>query len=177
MSDPQTFLDAFPSWLKTLATDIESAGAALRDESLSEAQRRHVAGSINYLFKSLDLIPDGIEDVGYLDDAFVLRIAARLALAEGPSQSPTLARLAGEASLVASFLGDSHVRLENYVKSLGKGTARGRSVDEILADPGTLASLLGDVASWVAGYETPTFTRDEKTLVKLRSFLDAKLPR
>ena len=33
------------------------------------------------MFKSLDLIPDGLEGLGFLDDAFVLRVAAGLAVA------------------------------------------------------------------------------------------------
>ncbi len=175
MSDSNVYLDAFPSWLKALAQDVNELAPLLRAEALSEGQKRYIAGSINYLFKSLDLIPDGIEDLGFIDDAFVLRVAARLAVAEGPNSS--LNRLSNEAKLINDFLGGEYVRLETYVKGLTKGAARGRTVDEILNDKTVLDGFLSDVSSWVAGYEVPTFTRDEKTLVKLRSFLDTKLPR
>jgi hypothetical protein len=39
---------------------------------------RHDAscGLAQRIFKSLDLIPDGIEDLGFIDDAFVFRVAA-----------------------------------------------------------------------------------------------------
>lgn len=176
MSEPNAYLDAFASWLKTLASDVNDLVPLLRADTLTEMQRRYIAGSINYLFKSLDLIPDGIEDVGYLDDAFVLRVAARLASAEGPAQG-ALTRLGGEARHVSDFLGADHARLEAYVKGLTKGAARGRTVDEILGDPLVCEAFLSDVSSWIAGYETPTFTRDDRTLTKLRSFLDSKLPR
>ena len=69
-------LDAFPEWLKTLPEDAVALSLLLDDESLPEPARRRVAGSLNYLFKSLDLIPDGIEDLGFLDDAFVIRPGA-----------------------------------------------------------------------------------------------------
>jgi uncharacterized membrane protein YkvA (DUF1232 family) len=151
----------------------------LSTEGVPESVRRYVAGGLNYLFKSLDLIPDGIEDLGFLDDAFVIRVGAALALAESPSakeSAPVLARLAGEAKLVAELLGKDYLRLESYVKTLTRGSARGRTVDEILADEEVRRAFLHEVTGWAASYETPTFTRDEKNLVKLQSFLGAKLP-
>ena len=36
--------------------------------------------------------------------------------------------------------------------------------------------FLTEVTGWASSYATPTFTRDEKNLVKLQSFLSAKLP-
>jgi uncharacterized membrane protein YkvA (DUF1232 family) len=177
MSDPNLYLDAFPSWLKTLGSDVNEFAPLLRSEGLSEAQRRLIAGSINYLFKSLDLIPDGIEDLGYIDDAFVLRVAADLLTREGENPGGIVRRLATEAKLVSSFLEGDYARLEAYVRSLTKGAARGRTVDEIVGNAVLRDSLLGDVASWVSSYQVPTFQRDERTLVKLRSFLDTKLPR
>jgi hypothetical protein len=136
---------------------------------------------VNYLFKSLDLIPDGVEDIGYLDDAFVLRIAAALSVQIAPaaSEGPTaiLARFTEESVLVKEFLGGSYTRFENYVKALAKGAARGRTVDEILSDVSVRDALLADVAAWSASYESPSFTREEATLTKMLSFLDSKLPR
>jgi hypothetical protein len=38
------------------------------------------------------------------------------------------------------------------------------------------APFLQEVRAWAAGYQVPTFTRDQKTLVKLKAFLNAKLP-
>jgi uncharacterized membrane protein YkvA (DUF1232 family) len=148
-------------------------------ESAPEITRRYITGGLNYLFKSLDLIPDGIEDLGYLDDAFVLRVAAALALHEVPAakeEHPVLDRLAADAKLIAELLGKDYVRLETYVKTLTKGAARGRSVDEILSDEQARTAFLHEVTGWASSYATPSFTRDEKNLVKLQSFLGAKLP-
>jgi uncharacterized membrane protein YkvA (DUF1232 family) len=172
-------LDTFPEWLRTLATDASELAQVLASKSAPEGTRRYVAGGLNYLFKSLDLIPDGIEDLGFLDDAFVLRVAASLALAESPAAgegAPILARLAGESALIGELLGKDHARLEAYVRTLTKGAARGRSVDEILADEQIRSTFLHEVTGWASSYEMPSFTRDEKNLVKLQSFLSAKLP-
>jgi uncharacterized membrane protein YkvA (DUF1232 family) len=170
-------LDAFPEWLKALAADARDLGALLADGT-PEGVRRFVAGGLNYLFKSLDLIPDGIEDLGYLDDAFVIRVAAALALADAPSarEMPPLARLAADAKLVAELLGKDYPRLEKYVRGLTKGAARGRTVDEILSDAAVRGAFLNELGGWAASYAAPSFSRDEKNLVKLSSFLSAKLP-
>jgi uncharacterized membrane protein YkvA (DUF1232 family) len=169
-------LDTFPEWLRSLADDATAFSTVLADTGLAEAVRRPIGGALNYLFKSLDLIPDGIEDLGYLDDAFVFRVAATSAGAEGASRSDAVARLAKEASLVAEFLGDEYPRLEKYVAALGTGTARGRSVDTILTDPSVRGALVSDVKGWASSYVAPSFGRDAKNLVKLRSFLTTKLP-
>ena len=172
-------LDTFPEWLRTLAADASDLAQVLAKEDAPEGTRRYVAGGLNYLFKSLDLIPDGIEDLGFLDDAFVLRVAAALALADAPASAggaPVLTRLADESALIGELLGKDYVRLETYVKTLTKGAARGRSVDEILTDEQIRSTFLHEVTGWASSYETPNFTRDEKNLVKLQSFLSAKLP-
>lgn len=172
-------LDTFPEWLRTLAADATELSKLLASTEVSEPARRLVAGGLNYLFKSLDLIPDGIEDLGFLDDAFVLRVAAALALQASPDarqQAPALDRLAGEAGLIAELLGKDYERLVAYVKTLQKGAARGRTVDEILNDAEARASFMHEVTGWATSYAAPAFGRDEKNLVKLTSFLSAKLP-
>ncbi|MCC6553636.1 MAG: DUF1232 domain-containing protein [Polyangiaceae bacterium] len=172
-------LDTFPEWLRTLAADASELSKLLAMTDVPEPARRMVAGGLNYLFKSLDLIPDGIEDLGFLDDAFVLRVACALAADQTPDvkqKAPVVARLAAEAALVAELLGKDHARLEAYVKTLQKGAARGRTVDEILGDEQVRTGFMHEVTGWATSYAAPSFSRDEKNLVKLTSFLSAKLP-
>ncbi|MSP24913.1 MAG: DUF1232 domain-containing protein [Myxococcales bacterium] len=172
-------LDAFPEWLRALADDARDLSKAVADTDAPPAVRAYCAAALNYLFKSLDLISDGIEDLGYLDDAFVLRVAAALALDEAPSAAesvPYAVRLAGDAKLVAELLGADYARLETYVKRLRGGAARGRTVDEILANAEIRAEFLNEVDGWAKSYDPPSFVRDEKNLVKLKSFLATQLP-
>ncbi len=167
-------LDAFPGWLRSLAEDALALSALVTDASAPEGARRNAAGALSYLFKSLDLVPDGIEDLGYLDDAFVLRVAARLAHHSEPL--PALEKLAHEAELVSDFLGVVYPRLERFVAGLGHLSVRGRTVDDVLASEDGSASFVGEVRGWANDYVAPPFGRDAKNLVKLRSFLNAKLP-
>ena len=60
MSDEnQAYFEAFPNWLRALADDAVALAGILGAESTPTTSRRALAGGLNYLFKSLDLIPDG----------------------------------------------------------------------------------------------------------------------
>lgn len=168
-------LETFPEWLRTLATDAGDLAAIIPDQNVSETQRKLAAAALNYLFKSLDLIPDGIEDLGYLDDAFVLRVACSLA-ADEATKAPIVERLALDAALIAELLEGDYVRLEKYVDKLKSGAARGRTVDDIVNDEAVRRDFLNEVSGWATSYDAPNFSNDEKNLVKLKSFLSAKLP-
>lgn len=173
-------LDAFPNWLRSLSEDASALATLLEAEAPENVQLR-AAAALNYLFKSLDLIPDGLEDLGFIDDAFVMRAAAAAVKLDGAEAlaadaSGTLARLAEEAELIHELLGDEYARLTKYVAGLEQGAARGRTVAAILADPAMRADFVREVQQWAGGYSVPSFTRDERNLVKLRAFLLAKLP-
>ena len=183
MSDAhRNYLDAFPAWLRTLGEDAESLGRIAAGKELPEPARQALVGGVNYLFKSLDLVPDGIDDIGYLDDAFVLRVAAEQAAREdvsrlGAESQRTLNRLAEGAALAQEFLAAEYGRLATYVTGLRKVAARGRSVQDILNGPEVQAAFLSDLRGFAQAYQSPNFAREEKNLVKLRAFFDAKLPR
>src|SRR6187402_2239970 len=121
-------LEAFPAWLRSLADDAQQLAALLGREDATPAAQRGAASALNYLFKSLDLIPDGLEDLGFVDDAFVLRVAAALVDAGERDAGGVLGRLAGDAELIREFLAGDYERLQRYVQKLAEGQARGRSV-------------------------------------------------
>jgi len=167
-------LEAFPAWLKALADDARKLADVVENASAPASAREAAAIALNYLFKSLDLIPDGLEDIGFVDDAFVFRVAAAC-VPEGDLASDvsgTLARLCGDAALIGEFLGDVNARLVAYVGELGKAKVRGRTVADVVGAPG---DLVREVRQWADSYQAPAFHRDDKNLVKLRSFLSAKL--
>ncbi len=116
MSDQnQRYFEAFPAWLRALPDDAAALASVLNSDATPIGARRILAGGLNYLFKSLDLVPDGIDDIGYLDDAFVLRESARMALeidgAKAADSKGTLERLAKDSELVSAFLEEDYDRL------------------------------------------------------------------
>jgi uncharacterized membrane protein YkvA (DUF1232 family) len=174
--DPR-YLEVFPQWLRSLGDDAGAVGEAIASDMGADDATRSLIAGLNYIFKSLDLIPDGIDDLGFLDDAFVLRVACSHAIDARPAaKQGVVQRLSDDARAVKDFLGDDFARLEAYVKGLLKGAARGRTVEEIATDAPTRTQFLQEVKAWSSGYQVPSFTRDQKTLVKLKAFLSAKLP-
>jgi len=168
-------LDTFPGWLRALPADVLKVAEALERDELPIAARTSLASVVNYLFKSLDLIPDGIEDLGMMDDAFVLRCGVAAARDQG-AELDGLAELAQDNDLVREFLGEDYVRFERYVGSLSEAAVRGRTAEQVVADAAARTELLEELRRWASSYEAPGFGRDEKNLVKLRSFLRTKLP-
>jgi len=174
-------LEAFPGWLRSLAEDAQKLAGLLESADASAAAQRGAASALNYLFKSLDLIPDGLEDLGFIDDAFVLRVAAAQVIAEeqagaGKDESGILLKLSAEAALIHEFLAADFPRLERYVQKLADGSARGRSVAQVLEDAAARADFVREVKQWAEGYAAPSFARDSRSLVKLKSFLSTRLP-
>lgn len=177
MSDAQQdarYLELFPAWLRTLGDDANTLAAVLASDA-PEPARRFAAAGLTYIFKSLDLIPDGIDDLGYCDDAFVLRVCARLGQSASGGPVEGLEALADGAADVEAFLGVDYPRIVAYAERLPRGSARGRSVDDVMGDVAVRDGFVAEIRSWAAAYAVPSFTRDPKTLVKLRAFLSAKL--
>ena len=180
MSDPAIdprYLEMFPQWLRSLGEDAALVGDALAAHPGDDDAVRSLVAGLNYIFKSLDLIPDGIDDLGFLDDAFVVRVACAQACAARPEvKEGAVQRLAEDAASIRDFLGADYARLETYARGLRKGAARGRTVEDIVTDKAIREQFLQEVKAWSASYQVPTFTRDPKTLVKLKAFLNSKLP-
>lgn len=179
MSEEDTrYLEVFATWLRSLAEDARALSGVLSSQEHPEEVRRPIAAGLSYLFKSLDLIDDGIEGLGYVDDAFVLRVALR-AIPEAHLSSDglpeVLGKLAGQADFVQEFLGADYERLEAFVRTLGSLNVRGRSVDALLSDPSVTEEFVADVNAWANRYEAPALGQDAHQAVKLRAFLGAKL--
>jgi len=179
----ETYLESFPHWLASLGSDAQEILPCLEDVNVASPAKLLLAGGLNYLLKSLDLIPDGVENLGYLDDAMVLRIAARLVWQDHESlwkedeSKAILARLNTEATTAVEFLGKLYPRLEDYVRNLSTGAARGRTAQEIVENQQTRAVFNEDIRAWARDYQAPAFERDMGVLLQFTSFLETKLPR
>jgi uncharacterized membrane protein YkvA (DUF1232 family) len=175
-------LEIFPHWLASLADDVCTIQDALAG-NLSREVKQTLAGGINYLFKSLDLVPDGIDDIGYVDDAFVLRMASRRACNQGIESlsddlRTKLGRMSLDVDVIAELLGeDLFKRFQKYTDALANGSARGRTVDEILDIPEIAAEFSAEMVDFLDTYENPGFNDDEKNIIKLKAFMEARLPR
>jgi uncharacterized membrane protein YkvA (DUF1232 family) len=176
----RTHLATFAPWLVSLGEDARELARCLDNPTVPAQVRILVAGGLNYVLKSLDLIPDGAQDIGLLDDAFVLRVAAWLATNTPGSWTDAefgtlVARLAGDAGSIRAFLGPLYPRLVEYTRTLGKSMARGRPIADLVVNDETRRAFVADLNAWASGYEAAPSLDDPAVLLKLRSFLETRL--
>lgn len=140
-----------------------------------------LAGALNYLFKSAELLPDGVEDLRALDCACVLRVACEQLLdLLGSASGAELAdvrNLASGTGLLRDFLGTVYPHLANYVGAQQSASARGRAVDEILGDEAVAAEFVAEVRAFAESYRAPSFLQDRRNVGRIQAFFEAKLVR
>ncbi len=181
MADAESpYLAAFAPWLASLGEDARELSRCLDNVAVPAQVRILVAGGLSYLLKSLDLVPDGAQDIGLLDDAFVLRLAASLATATPGAWADAefgalVRRLAGDADTVRSFLGPVYPRLLEYTRALAKSMARGRPIADLVVNDETRKAFVADIEAWASVYEAPPPLADPTALLKLRAFLETRL--
>ncbi len=185
-ADPPSDLEfkkAFVAWLTGLGGEARELSALLGREDAPPGLRRFAAETLNQLLYAVDLIPEGIEGLGYLEALFGVRLLAReLSEAEPDSVSAdphgTVRRLSREAGLVRSFLGeDDEGRLLALARAQSDKRARGRSVAELLEVPEAQSAAIEEAQSWAEQYQPPPFGTGSHDLVRLLSFLRTRVRR
>ena len=176
-------IDLLQEWLTSLSDDIQAFVKLMEDDRFPAETRQQAAGVVNYLFKSIDLIPDGIDDIGYLDDVMTMRLCASgigigaIASLDGELAAAFKA-LGEDSSKIREILGeDIHQRFGRYVAELSAGFARGRSAGKIVSSPDKLREVLMEANNFCKEYTAPQIEKSDRTLTKLKSFLDTRLPK
>ena len=126
------------------AEDLLAVRTALADPSTPAPAQRLLVGALNYGLDMLDMFPDHYKGLGVADDAIVLRLAAKLAVAAGASHAALLA-LSKQASEVVEVFDDLAAPLEQLVAKLPEREVRGRTADQILSHKDTRIMFDADV--------------------------------
>jgi uncharacterized membrane protein YkvA (DUF1232 family) len=163
-----------------LADDAAAALDALAQAATPEPARRSLAGALSYLVEQLDMVPDHLDGLGAVDDAIVLRMAARHAVSHG-SDDLELRRLAGEAPVLAAVLGDLFAPVDEIVSRLPSQEVRGRTPAEVFADPESRVAMWLQVAGRLAAYQPAqlvgTYKDADTVLRELRQIMLPRLRR
>jgi uncharacterized membrane protein YkvA (DUF1232 family) len=126
--------------------------SALANEKTPAEARRPLAAVLNYALDLLDMFPDHYKGLGVADDAMLLRIGARHAVAAGASGAD-LQLLAEEAGEVEAVVGELMAPLEKYVEQLAERAVRGRTVSQILSDKVAFSTFAADVQRQVGSFQ------------------------
>jgi len=176
------FLPAFAGWLHTLGEDVLSLAHLLESPEAPAPYRRASAEALSYLLRTAELIPEGIEDLGYLEVAFAFRAVARRALAEAEdagegSLEGRVPRLAAEAALVVDFLEDDIAPFWEMVFAPAALAHAGRPAADLLEDAELRGTTLKHARTWVERYHAPEPSAGQEELVKIRAFFRTRLRR
>jgi hypothetical protein len=181
LTDPK-FLPAFAAWLRAMGEDVLSFANLLGMPEAPVRFRLAAAEGLQGLLRLVDLVPEGIEALGYLEGAFALRVIAERALAESPEPVHTEAdgrvpRLAADAALVAEFLGDDLPRFREAWLSPAATTRAGRAASDLLDDDELRHDVQRQAREWVEHYHAPELGEGPEELVKIEAFFRTRLRR
>ncbi len=166
----QRFVDRY-------ADDLRVVVAAVEDATTPAAAQRVLIGGLNYGLDQLDMFPDHFKGLGIADDAIVLRLAAKAAVAAGASD-PALAGLADEAGDVAAVFEDQADRLEQLVATLPDRDVRGRTADKILSHGDSRINFVADVGREAKRHKAGAIDVTggaERAIIELRKMTEAGL--
>ena len=149
--EPEQGITTLQRFVDRYVEDLAVAEAALADPNTPETGKRALAGALNYVLDLLDIFPDQYPGLGIADDAIVLRLAARQAVAAGATHE-RLQPLAAESVEVDALFGDLSAPLARYVERLAGRSVRGRTVDQILSEKDVRVLFLADLQRHVAAH-------------------------
>ena len=160
------------------AEDLVAVRAALADPATPEPAQRLLIGGLNYSLDMLDMFPDHYKGIGVADDAIVLRLAAKLAVAAGATNG-TLTTLANEANEVAIVFENLIGPLEQLVAKMPDREVRGRTATKILSHKDTRISFDADVGREAKRYVAEEINTKvegaERVLIELRKMVESAL--
>jgi uncharacterized membrane protein YkvA (DUF1232 family) len=178
MSDADKKIATLQRYVNSYADDLIAVRATLAERSTPEAAQRVLIGALNYALDMLDMFPDHYKGLGVADDAIVLRLAAKLAVAAGAS-SPTLTKLAGEASEVTTIFDKLAMPLERLVATFPDREVRGRTAAKILSHKDTRIMFEADVGREAKRHAPQPIDTSvegpERALIELRKMVEHAL--
>jgi uncharacterized membrane protein YkvA (DUF1232 family) len=178
MSDQEN-LAVLQRFVDNYATDITTVQTAFADAATPRPARELLAAGLAYGIDVFDIVPEHFGALGVLDDAIVLRLAAKAATGVGAT-GDALGKLAAEAADVAKLLPDQTASLDKFVAGLVKRQVRGWTAAQIVDDATIRPLFLADVAREAAKFKPHPLDASggaERPLVELRKMLVHALKR
>lgn len=136
----ENFFEILVRWLVSLPTDIKILIEMIGDDELDMKARSLAVGTIVYVLAPIDLIPEKIPVLGYVDDVVVLHIAVALAVQIDPNRGryyrekypQTFETLDQQIDLLRKTLGALYSWLTALVENLVKRRFRGQTAEDII---------------------------------------------
>lgn len=177
--DEANFAPKFQEWIDDYEHNVGLYKEILAHAETPDALRRMIAGSLMYLIRQFDLVPDHLKPLGLIDDAMVMRVTADLAAEHTAELDPkfmkAMFKLANDAETVKEFLGDGYRDLENYVRHQPDQPVHGITGDGVVEHESMLKELLTQVDEEMKNFEAGAIEDGAHVERELLSYIHLKL--
>lgn len=139
-------------FVDTYAADVAVVQAAVADSATPAAARRPLVGALAYAVDAFDFFPDTTKGLGTVDDAIVLRVAAKAAVGAG-APDLALGQLARDTDHIDAMFGELAPSITKLVAALPDRKVAGKTTDEVLASKDAMVTLEANVKRELARYQ------------------------
>lgn len=175
-------LERIKEWVDSLRQDVETVKTVVANDKVDEDARKFAAAALNYLVSRMDLVPDWNQDIGVIDDVFVLRVTLDLGSAYGLDEDLDAAtlvdvgRLTNDVDAIEKFLGpELYAKFRKHCARLSEEAVRGRTPEAIVADAGVRETLFAEIDDELLRMPAASFGNPEDVGVKVKAYLQHKL--
>jgi uncharacterized membrane protein YkvA (DUF1232 family) len=154
-----SFFGTLVRWIVSLPIDIKILIEMIGDNQLDMKARSLAVGTIAYLIAAIDMIPDTIPALGYVDDVLVLHIALAIILQIDPERAEhyrekypsTIGAIDEQVQLLTDTLGALYSWLKAFVENLSRRGYKGQSAEEAAQSEETREEIFDDAMIFAAG--------------------------
>ena len=168
----QNFFGMLAGWLQSLPTDIKILIEMIRDDELDLNARSVAVGVVIYILAPIDLIPEKIPILGYIDDVIILHIGLMVILEMDSVRaqyyrekySDTFVVLDQQIELLRTTLGALYTWLKALVDKLQNRRYHGKTADEVTASEQIQDEMFDEAMEYAANVNVDRNTIEEALL-------------
>jgi uncharacterized membrane protein YkvA (DUF1232 family) len=163
--DTQTetgFFDVLQRWLQSLPYELKIPLDMMGDEELKLEARTLAVGTTFYLLSPIDLIPEKLPGIGYIDDAIILHMSLFAITEIDPARSQhyrskypgTYELLDRETAVLKETLGALYSWLVALVRNLRERDYKGREPSDVIDSAEVQDEIFDAAMEYAAGIDT-----------------------
>jgi uncharacterized membrane protein YkvA (DUF1232 family) len=166
------FFDLLTKWLRSLPTDVKIVVKMIGDDELDMKARTLAVGTVLYILSPIDLIPDIIPVLGYIDDAIIMRIVLVVITEIDPERAiyyrvkyPEMFEpLERQIQILKETLGALYSWLRAIIDRLPKRHFHGKPAEEVVNSKDAQEEMFDEVMEYVANIDTDSKTIQDALL-------------
>jgi len=168
------FIQLIKKWLIDLGVNAQLFNELAGDEALPTWVRSLVTGVLLYLNAPVDLIPDKLPLIGFVDDMLVMIVSLVIIVPKIPEERLTYYRQKYEAvekigeyeHILKSTLGILWERLTRFVETLQNRTYKNKTTEEVAQSAELREALFDETMVYIAnlGLDPETLDKESKLL-------------